>query len=274
MTWHGQLYAELFAKHDNLTVAIAMVTAKVARSTGKLWDVMAESAIADIAKHLLKKPDWTVMKLRGSLHGCRYLLDQWEYLAETVNSHRFTYAFDSEDHILTLSLAGLPFNQRMREHPYNPPSGVVDREKRQKHVLNYINGKIAELRETISDHEVEDRGTRDLIDKCPTMSPDKTLAKLTREIKKVESHLLKMWKEALFHYGDKALHEDEFAEADAIERIEAGEDRDAKRRREDLASRDPQPKTTFKPFRPVVSEPISAPVDPPVSDEGESPRQC
>lgn len=203
---HVRIYEGLFAKLDNLTYAFALCAARNSRFAGSiLWDVKAESEMADITQHRNQRPHWVIKKLSTSLHGCRYLLNEWEYLAKLARPNLYVPEFAQEREILEAHSTGSPFQDGKRSQPYSPPGDLSERLDRRRRALTYIDSKIAKLREQIAVHEIEERDMREMITLFPEVYPDADLILIDRELSVVKRDIARMWKNAQLTYALKPI---------------------------------------------------------------------
>ncbi len=189
--WHSQSFEKKHLERESLINLIEEWVAKLAKHNMVLWYVDRKCDATRAVKSLMKTPDLAVPELQSTPYGCRYLIDQWEYLREQTSSIYFVGAFCLEDHILTLSLAGVPFHQRTRYHHYNPPPNLT-KEQAGAHVRNFIDSQLVELRTYAEAHAQEEATEQRLAETHATHFPDKKLKSLKRDLQKLERELFAM----------------------------------------------------------------------------------
>ena len=159
-----------------------------------LWDVDRHLEVMKVAQNLLKKPEYVVAKLRTTLHGCRYLVDQWTFLRDLLDTTTFDGTYPAENHLVAVSLAGIPVQHRLIRVSYEPKPGSSIEEAR-THVRGYIDAKIAELLALIEVHAADNRDQQELAIAKPDSFPDAVLSQSHRTIARCEREILTMWRE-------------------------------------------------------------------------------
>ncbi len=131
------------------------------RRADRLWDVDQRARVATLALKLKRNPGHVVTRLETLYHGCKYLMDRWAYLIQSVSSSAFEGRLKPTDRTKALCLLGIdPDEQGVEGYPIDLPNlpregpdWVIQAREELKRIFNKELQRVFELAEL---QEIED----------------------------------------------------------------------------------------------------------------------
>ena len=164
------------------------------RRTGLIWDVDRNAEVEEIAQRMQARPGLTVARLKKTFHGCKYLIERWNYLGRRMISPKFTGEFDDSDRAKALSLLGIPRDEHDLDcYSIDTPtvlrSSPTWRKEATLEISRLIGVEFADLNDLLDELRVEDEERRGQAELGEFHGTDRLLNRYERAIQASERRI-------------------------------------------------------------------------------------
>ena len=191
--------ARLLAERETAIIAKDRLRQRLSRRADKLWVVDKQAEVARVADRIDRQSHSIVCRLKQTYHGCRLLVERWNYIREAIDAKNFDGALAEADRQAALSLLGIPkFQRGLRRYPIDPNPADLDKnspeavERARVKIRLAIETQLEQLESYLEVLVEEDTEERGLALQGTFLVPNRDLNKLDREIARCDRTLRKI----------------------------------------------------------------------------------